>query len=382
MRNFKKAIASVSVAALGVAALAGCTSTPKASSMFDVMKAASELDKCSYEVSCTVEMGSEVIDFTLFGEYDGNATSMSFKAMADGVKYEVEDALIATDSSIYLNVGAVSTLAGAAEFDLSAYGITGDWVSLDLGEELKTETDADVFLDALDKAYKDVIEEEDGKYEIRISSEEDLQEFVDATINLLNDNAESWSKEIAELSNQYDYEAVIRDVISDLFVDVNKHLDAGMTQDDIDEIIDSAMEDVDFSEMEVDAADVEEMFSEMATELEDAKDELTWEGSELDKISITTYQEDKDYVLEAEMVGMMDGEKMSVKFNTTITKDDKASVNVPDKDVQTVSEVVCGMLDAFGITAENLDEYMDELEDMGGSSLDEDDMFEDMITVQ
>ena len=382
MRNFKKAIASVSVAALGVAALAGCTSTPKASSMFDVMKAASELDKCSYEVSCTVEMGSEVIDFTLFGEYDGNATSMSFKAMADGVKYEVEDALIATDSSIYLNVGAVSTLAGAAEFDLSAYGITGDWVSLDLGEELKTETDADVFLDALDKAYKDVIEEEDGKYEIRISSDEDLQEFVDATINLLNDNAESWSKEIAELSNQYDYEAVIRDVISDLFVDVNKHLDAGMTQDDIDEIIDSAMEDVDFSEMEVDAADVEEMFSEMATELEDAKDELTWEGSELDKISITTYQEDKDYVLEADMVGMMDGEKMSVKFNTTITKDDKASVNVPDKDVQTVSEVVCGMLDAFGITAENLDEYMDELEDMGGSSLDEDDMFEDMITVQ
>lgn len=382
MRNFKKAIASVSVAALGVAALAGCTSTPKASSMFDVMKAASELDKCSYEVSCTVEMGSEVIDFTLFGEYDGNATSMSFKAMADGVKYEVEDALIATDSSIYLNVGAVSTLAGAAEFDLSAYGITGDWVSLDLGEELKTETDADVFLDALDKAYKDVIEEEDGKYEIRISSDEDLQEFVDATINLLNDNAESWSKEIAELSNQYDYEAVIRNVISDLFVDVNKHLDAGMTQDDIDEIIDSAMEEVDFSEMEVDAADVEEMFSEMATELEDAKDELTWEGSELDKISITTYQEDKDYVLEAEMVGMMDGEKMSVKFNTTITKDDKASVNVPDKDVQTVSEVVCGMLDAFGITAENLDEYMDELEDMGGSSLDEDDMFEDMITVQ
>ena len=382
MRNFKKAIASVSVAALGVAALAGCTSTPKASSMFDVMKAASELDKCSYEVSCTVEMGSEVIDFTLFGEYDGNATSMSFKAMADGVKYEVEDALIATDSSIYLNVGAVSTLAGAAEFDLSAYGITGDWVSLDLGEELKTETDADVFLDALDKAYKDVIEEEDGKYEIRISSDEDLQEFVDATINLLNDNAESWSKEIAELSNQYDYEAVIRNVISDLFVDVNKHLDAGMTQDDIDEIIDSAMEEVDFSEMEVDAADVEEMFSEMATELEDAKDELTWEGSELDKISITTYQEDKDYVLEADMVGMMDGEKMSVKFNTTITKDDKASVNVPDKDVQTVSEVVCGMLDAFGITAENLDEYMDELEDMGGSSLDEDDMFEDMITVQ
>lgn len=382
MRNFKKAIASVSVAALGVAALAGCTSTPKASSMFDVMKAASELDKCSYEVSCTVEMGSEVIDFTLFGEYDGNATSMSFKAMADGVKYEVEDALIATDSSIYLNVGAVSTLAGAAEFDLSAYGITGDWVSLDLGEELKTETDADVFLDALDKAYKDVIEEEDGKYEIRISSDEDLQEFVDATINLLNDNAESWSKEISELSNQYDYEAVIRNVISDLFVDVNKHLDAGMTQDDIDEIIDSAMEDVDFSEMEVDAADVEEMFSEMATELEDAKDELTWEGSELDKISITTYQEDKDYVLEADMVGMMDGEKMSVKFNTTITKDDKASVNVPDKDVQTVSEVVCGMLDAFGITAENLDEYMDELEDMGGSSLDEDDMFEDMITVQ
>lgn len=365
-----------------MAALAGCTSTPKASSMFDVMKAASELDKCSYEVSCTVEMGSEVIDFTLFGEYDGNATSMSFKAMADGVKYEVEDALIATDSSIYLNVGAVSTLAGAAEFDLSAYGITGDWVSLDLGEELKTETDADVFLDALDKAYKDVIEEEDGKYEIRISSDEDLQEFVDATINLLNDNAESWSKEIAELSNQYDYEAVIRNVISDLFVDVNKHLDAGMTQDDIDEIIDSAMEEVDFSEMEVDAADVEEMFSEMATELEDAKDELTWEGSELDKISITTYQEDKDYVLEADMVGMMDGEKMSVKFNTTITKDDKASVNVPDKDVQTVSEVVCGMLDAFGITAENLDEYMDELEDMGGSSLDEDDMFEDMITVQ
>lgn len=382
MRNFKKAIASVSVAALGVAALAGCTSTPKASSMFDVMKAASELDKCSYEVSGTVEMGSEVIDFTLFGEYDGNATSMSFKAMADGVKYEVEDALIATDSSIYLNVGAVSTLAGAAEFDLSAYGITGDWVSLDFGEELKTETDADVFLDALDKAYKDVIEEEDGKYEIRISSDEDLQEFVDATINLLNDNAESWSKEIAESSNQYDYEAVIRNVISDLFVDVNKHLDAGMTQDDIDEIIDSAMEDVDFSEMEVDAADVEEMFSEMATELEDAKDELTWEGSELDKISITTYQEDKDYVLEAEMVGMMDGEKMSVKFNTTITKDDKASVNVPDKDVQTVSEVVCGMLDAFGITADNLDEYMDELEDMGGSSLDEDDMFEDMITVQ
>lgn len=382
MKRFKKAIASVSAAALGVAALAGCTSTPKASSMFDVMKVASELDKYSYEVAGTLEMGKEVVDFTLYGECDGKAVSMSFKAMADGIKYEVEDAIIVTDSALYVNVGAVSTIAGAADFDLSAYGITGDWVSLDLGESFKAaESDPDVFLDALDKAYKDVIEEEDGKFEIRISSDEDLQEFVDATVVLLEDNGEKWAEEIADSTNQFDYEDMIRDVISDLFMDVNKHLDAGMTQDDIDEIIDSAMEEVDFSEMEVEAAEIEEMFDEMATELEGSKDEISWEESELDKISITTYQEKNDYVLEAEMVGMMDGEKMSMKFNTTITKDDKASVSVPDKDVQTVSEVICGMLDAFGITAENLEEYMDEFDDMVAYP-DDDEFFSDAVTIQ
>lgn len=373
MKNFKKVVASVSVTALGVVALAGCTRAPKASSMFDVMKNASELDKFSYEVACTVENGNDVVDFTIFGEYDGNAMSMSVKAMADGVKYEIEDAVIVTNSELYVNVGSISTLAGAADFDLSAYGITGDWVSLELGDAANADAaDTDVFLDALDKAYKDVIEEEDGKYEIRISSDEDLQEFVDATIVLLNDNGEKWSQEIADSYNQYDYEEIVRAFITNIFIDVNKQLDAGMTDSEIDEVIDELMVEADFSELEVDASEIEEMFSEMSTELEDSKEALSFTDSGLDKITITTYQEDNDYVLEAEMVGMMDDEKCSFKFTSTITKDNSVSVSVPDKNVQTVSEVICSMLDAFGITAENIDEYLNDLDDMGGSIYDYD----------
>ncbi len=370
MRRFKKVVASVSVTALGVAALAGCTRAPKATSMFDVMKSASEVKKGTYEVSCTIEQGDEVVDFTIYGDYENNSATMSVKAMANGVKYEIEDAVILTESAAYVNVSSISTIAGAADFDLSAYGITGDWISIDLGEAVQAEADADadVFYDALDKAYKDVIEEEDGKYEIRISSDEDLQNFIDATIVLLNDNSADWSKEIADTYNQIDYEAIVRNVITGLLTDVNKYLDAGVSEDEIDDIIDEAMSETDFSELTVDASEYEEMFEDFASELEAAKDEISFEDSGIDKMAVTTYQEDKSYVVEAEMVGMMDDEKCSIKVSSTITKDDSVSVKAPTENVQTISEAVCGMLDAFGITADDIDEYLGEFEDMGDLS--------------
>lgn len=369
MKNLKKIVASVSVTALGVAALAGCTRAPKASSMFDVMKNASELDKYSYEISCSYEMEGESFDLTIFGECDGKAASVSFKADVDGVKYEVEDALIATDSALYVNIKSVSALAGAADFDLSAYGITGDWVSIDFGEAAVAETDMDsaLFLDALDKAYDDVIEEKDGKYEIRISSDEDLQKFIDATIVLLNDNGEEWSEEIADVYNQFDYETIVRDMITDIFTDVNKQLDAGMTDSEIDEIINEAMADTDFSEFEIDASECEEMLAELADGLEESKEDITFEDSGLDKITITTSQKDNDYIFKAQMVGMSDGQQCSFVVSTTITKDASVSVSVPDKNVQSVSEVICALLNEFGVTADNIDEYLEGVEDMSGS---------------
>ena len=79
-KSMKKVLATTCVAGLCVSALAGCTSTPKTSSMTEVMNVASELDSYSYSYEVDITTESEgSMSMELYGNCTKDAVSMSVK---------------------------------------------------------------------------------------------------------------------------------------------------------------------------------------------------------------------------------------------------------------------------------------------------------------
>ena len=90
-KNVKKVLATVVVAGMGVASLAGCTATPKTSSMTDVMNVASELDSYSYSYKYSMTTDGETMEFELYGNCTKDAMSVSVKVEADEMDYDAKD---------------------------------------------------------------------------------------------------------------------------------------------------------------------------------------------------------------------------------------------------------------------------------------------------
>ncbi|MGN0374520.1 MAG: hypothetical protein ACI4EN_03405 [Butyrivibrio sp.] len=374
---FKKVIAVAGTAAFGVVSLAGCTTgAKKATSMFDVVNKASQLEKYTYEVTASARSSGENAKFKLYGECDGKAVSMSFDVSMGLLKYDVEDMLIITEDTIYVNVKETGDfLSSLAEesgetFSLSDYGITGDWISIEYESNVDiSKPDYGDMYDDLDKAYEDFIEEEDGRYIIEIKSDDDLREIIDATADLIDDKSEQWSEKMEEAYASINFVDVVSTVLTDLLTEINDLVDAGFTTEEIEMMVYSAIDAADISDLEVTASDFEEMFDELVDVLDEASAEAELDGG---RLTIETWQEKNTYNLEASVKVYSDDEKSEVKCSVAVTSDKSVKVEIPSKNVQTLAEAVSGLLKAFGITSGQLESIMedmaDEIFDMFGSS--------------
>lgn len=350
-KTFKRISAVAGVTVLGVATLAGCTQkSSKASSMFGVMSDACELEKYTYEITSSAKGvdSDEKMDISIFGECDGTAMTMGMKFNIEGEEYNLEDLFILTEDTVWINVDTVCTFAEemiGESYDLTEYGIDKDWISIECENNFADMKVDDDIYDALDKAYDDLITEKDGKFVMEISDEESFQDFIDATTNLIEDNGDKWAEDMAEAYSSVDFEKIVKDMIYDVIVNINTTLDAGLTDDDIDAYVEEAMAEVGFSEMEIDAADIQEMFDEMLTELEASKEAELGES----EMKVTAYQEKDSYVTKAEFVSYEDGEEIEIETSIVITKDNSVKVELPTENSMTLSDAICAFIQKAGM---------------------------------
>ena len=370
-KMIKRVTAVAGVAAIGVASLAGCTtSSKKASSMFEVMGAVSDLKQYTYEMTASMKSSDEDFEMVIYGKCDGNATTMSFEVESESedISVKLEDFIITTQNMIYVNVDAIAAVLTESEegsFDLGAYGVTADWISIELPEDYEQpEYDFDEIFDELDKTYADYIVEKDGKFILEVADDEVLKSIIDTTAEFIGDNSEQWSKDIVDAYDDLDVEKMMTDYISDMMKDINDSFDLGLSEEDINDYIDEAMDEMDTSDMEVSASDIEEGLDELKEELLDAKEDATLDGS---KIKITAYQDGKSYVTKAEVATYEDDEKSAVEFSMVVTEDKSVEVEIPSKDVQTLVDVIGSVIDEMG-----LDEQIEDMLDGMSGMVDDD----------
>lgn len=369
----KKGLATLLVAGLGVAALAGCTSAPKTSSMTDVMSVASELDSYSYSYELSYAMGeSTSMDVELYGNCTKDAVSMSVKVKTEGIDstdYDItaKDIIICTKDALYVNVAEVEE-AFLAEMDLGTYGIDADWIMLDYGMEMELETSTELsetFLEDFEAAYEDLIDEDDGEYTLVIDDNDTAKEFLEATATMLDENSEEWADLMVSMYDDFDYQAFISNFMNSLFMEMNKTFDLGMTASDISAGVDEALAEMDFSELEVDASYYTEMLDGLVTDINESIEYVDMEGAE---IEITASQDGSEYVTKAK-ISYEDTyyeEKVVINVTSTIVAED-VKVSVPSEDdVQTVENAICAVIKQFGdeVSAEDVEELMNSMDDL------------------
>ena len=370
----KRVTVVAGVAVLGVASLAGCTSSSKkASSMFEVMGAVTDMKQYTYEITSSIKASDEDFEIIVSGKCDGNASVMSFEmeSVSDEMSIKLEDFIITTQNMVYINVDEISSLFTESEtisFDFGAYGITGEWISIEVPEGYEQpEYDFDKIYDELDKTYADYIVEKDGKFILEVTNDEVLNSIIDTTAEFIGDNSEQWSKDIADAYNDIDVENLMKDYIADLIEDINDSFELGLSEDDINEVL----KDMDSTEMEISASDIKESFDDMKEELIDAKEYATLEGSEF---TITAFQDGKSYVTKAEFANYEEDEKQAVEFKMVVTEDTSVKVEVPTEKVQTLVDVIGSVIEALGFD----EQIEDLLEGMSGmDSYDDYDDYDD-----
>ena len=392
-----KVIATVAAMAVGVSALAGCTKAPKADSMFDVAGIVTELESYSYTMEMVIESEDADYDIEVFGKCSKEAVSMGFKAEVDGEKYKVDELIIATPTAMYFNLkDAMKEFAG--DMDLGVYGVDADWIMIEWDEAAVEETDTtltDALIKDANEAYKDIISNKDGKHTIKIDDKESAIEFVEATKDLLEENATDWSVLFADFYNTMDVTSsneVLKSIMSNIFMDINRTIDAGYTASEIDAIVEEAFViDEDLEKEEVDAEEIENEITEIVDMLEAALEEdEDSEDEELGvKIVFSTYQNKNTYVTEFSMVEEPEedeekGDKLEFKY--TIVSE-KVEIKIPTEDVMTLGNAIGNVLNKFGkdIDFDNIEDSLEGLGSlgmigglgsMGGLGFDYDDIYD------
>lgn len=369
-KNVKKVLATALVAGMSVAAFAGCTATPKTSSMTDVMNIASELDSYSYSYKCSVTEGDETIDVEMYGKCTEEAITMSVKVESDSeymeMDYDAKDVLIATKDALYVNLAEIEDefLDG---MDLGTYGLDAEWIKLDYGMEVEfsdTTASFGTMFEAFEDAYGDMIEEEDGEYVLTIDDNDSAQEFLELTADMIDENKADWADLMVSSYESFDYETFLSNFMNSLFMEINKTFDLGMSSSEIKSGVEDVLAEIDFEELtsEMDASYYEDMLTDTAEELRYAAEEVDFEEGD-GEIEIKAYQDGKEYVTSATVEYEDDYDSFSMEYEYKIVSE-KVEIEIPEDDVMTVEEAICAVLEMFGgdIYAEDVEDLIDELE--------------------
>ena len=347
MKGFmRKAAALLLIVAMAVAAFAGCSKdsgstsgkNKSADTMFGLLKEAGQLEKKTFETTMEIDADGTKVSITLNGVSDGKATSAGVNVSASGMTFEFEDVLVFTDDVLYLNAGQVleqlTPFLEASDVDVDSLGLDLDWVCFEAKGLFKTSSYDELF-DILDKSYKEIIEKDGSGYKISLSDKDGVQAFVDATIAMIKDNKDTFIDMFVDAYERVDVEAIVND-FADEFVD--KLADASgedVTEDQKAELKEQLMEETDLSELEIDKAEIEEMYEEMLGELEDSEVTDDLGGT----VNIKVFKDGDSYVSAVDMDVEEDGEQVGASVKTTITEDKSASVEIPS-DAKSLVDVI------------------------------------------
>lgn len=366
-KNVRKVLATVAVASMGVASLAGCTKTPKTSSMTDVMNIASELDSYSYNYKYSMTADGETMEVELYGDCTKDAVSMSVKVEYDDMDldYEAKDVMIATTDALYINLAEIEDVF-LDGMDLGTYGLDAKWLKLEYGTEVEVADATSTFntmFEDIEDAYGDLIEKDGKEYVITVDDNDTAQEFLELTADMIEDNQDDWADMFVSSYDSFDYETFLSTFMNNLFMEMNRTFDLGLTSSDISSAVDEVLADVDFEELEadIDESYYSEMFEDLVEELRYMADEVDIEAVD-GEIELKAHQDGSEYVTSF-YAAYDDGyDDFEVEFVSTITSE-KVSVKAPSDDVMTVEEAICAALETFDaeIYADDAEELIEEM---------------------
>lgn len=335
------------------------SSDAKSETVFAAMKQMSEMEQMSLETTLSMDNVDGVSgDVTLKIKRDGSKASLGIDINAAGMIFELEDLLIVDGDTLYLNVKEVEDELGAllssAQIDLSAYGITADWLSLTLdGMPENTGVYGTMFED-FDKAYKNLFSEKNGEYTLKIDDEDSYRAFIEATKKLLEDNKEAWADMITEYYGSFDVKAMaegVMDEVIDKFVaKCQESLGETLDEDEIRAMVEDSMDiDMDELEMDFDRADI------VAT-LEDAVEEI--DSADYEDLDCTIELASNTKKGESTISGKISHEDESISFTMKAAKD-TSGVTVPS-DADSMIDVLIDVIFALNIDSTD-DVYSDML---------------------
>lgn len=353
----RRAVAVLLTAVMAVAMFAGCSMTKGASagsknSMFGIVKSVGHLENYTVVCEATLDISGTNVTIKMNGETDGNATVMSLEASTGGMTFKFDNVFVYTEDALYINVAEVADEVGvllsaftgvSGPIDLSEYGLTSDWVSIEAkGMFKKDMTLIDVFCDDLDEAYADIIKKNDGTYSITISDKDSVKALMDATYDLLDKNGDKWAKLMDEQVKEKDVQSVVNGIVNDLMDSIVKAYEEAtgekLSEEDIEDMKEEILSYANVSDMdEINADAYKEMFEELKNSIKDAEAEGI-DGT----MDVRVSYEKGVYTLKAKAEASDESEG-DMTIVTTIEEGKAGKVEVPS-DAQSFVDVIVPLL--------------------------------------
>lgn len=350
----KRAAALFIAAAMAVTAFAGCgkdsgsksANNSSANSMFGILRQAQELEKKTFETTMEIDADGTMVELTISGASDGNATEVDIKASASGMTFEFADSLVFTDDILYINAGSI--MEQLSPF-LSAYITDADdeisymiqtlqddlgWIYLE-AEGLFSSSNYDDIYDILDESYADVIEKDGSGYKISLADKEGLEAFLDATVTMLKDNKNTFVNMYMDAFTKIDVESILNDFADELVDKMAELAGQEVTDEEKEALKQEILADADFSELEVSESEVGAMIDQVVAELEGTEVTEDIGGT----VNVKVSKDGDSYVTAMDMDVEDDGEQAGASIKSTVTSDSSVSVEIPS-DAKSIADVI------------------------------------------
>lgn len=392
MKKIRKILAVMLVLVMSMALVAGCSNKSK-QTMFSIIKDANSMTHYSYNVDMKLESsisGLENLALTFTGKTDGEAMTMGAKVSYSFITMDVDDFITLTKDAVYVDVQTI--------FEKLAPLLLGSSYSLEdfeneFGVELKciripfvdgmvnlnggSEELADTYISVLESAFKDVkITEDKGVFTAKIEGLEEFSKLADAFITALLDKQDAI---MAELDKNSVDEAKLKEFV-DLYTEeiikvlekFNEDYDAGLTEDDFNDLRDQAEAAFNDAMAEVNLDDVDSTYKETFDELRDNKDELVKEIAEIEDttadMTITSSLTGKEGSRVYNCTGDINAENtntdedIQLNINSVMTEDNNISVKAPESYTE-LSDIIYAAL-VFAYENGLLDDIADGIYDV------------------
>ena len=345
--KMKKIFAVILVLAMSLLAVTGCSKSAKSNG------GASGKDKVTQTINIKFDGEVGRCDYNIVSKGTGKTSSFSVNGMADFDKMvgklniSAEDLLVVANNKLYLNAKSVMDIVKNVDLDIELPDIEADYLYLDMKgvEEFLSDVSnkaLKVYFDAFKDGYKDIATSTGDKVVVKVSNAEEAGKFIEATADIIEDNADAWADMTMEAYEKIDMEKLI-DSILDGVIDamVKMYSDAGMAVDDSmkEQLKEAAKSQMDTSMLEIKKEDLVDAYKEYAKELRDEAD-----IDEFDAVA--------EIVLETKATGYGVEIKVSNdKNNLEITMDvdtvSPVEVKAPAK-AQNVMDVISAFSQIFG----------------------------------